>query len=204
MPQRNRSGPFYSVWSFCSIMRGQLPPFMDDTKVVKAIQSDDPAKVTTLANEYITTFFNSFDVAFSGFKKGVMSQHLIDCWTTTSFFHLDSDKISGKEARYLLVFQLALWSCVSNKCFQYITIALVNSKESIKVNEALSWSWMENLVKCVRLTSKFVYHTYATDHQKQYPCCEVLLLAKTLFQTSSTFVHLVSDPTAISALSIFF
>ena len=62
MPQRNRSGPFYSVWSFCSIMRGQLPPFMDDTKVVKAIQSDDPAKVTTLANEYITTFFNSFDV----------------------------------------------------------------------------------------------------------------------------------------------
>ena len=174
-------------------MRGQLPPFMDDTKVVKAIQSDDPAKVTTLANEYITTFFNSFDVAFSGFKKGVMSQHLIDCWTTT-FFHLDSDKIRGKEARYLLVFQLALWSCVSNKCFQYITIALVNSRESIKVNEALSWSWMENLVKCVTITSQSVYQVYASDEQKQYPCCMVLLLPKSLLKITSTFVNLAMDP----------
>ena len=176
-------------------MREKLPPFMDDTKVVKAIQSNDPAKVTTLANEYITTFSNSFNVAFKWFKKGVMSQHLIDCWTTTSFFHLDSDKIRGNEAKYLLVFQLALWSCVSNKCFQYITVALVNSRrESVQVNEALSWSWMENLVKCVTITSQSVYQVYASDEQKQYPCCMVLLLPKSLLKITSTFVNLAMDP----------
>ncbi len=92
---------------------------------------------------------------------------------------------------------MALWSCVSDKCFRYITAALLNSRVDIKVDEEISWSWMENLVKCVTLTSMFVYHSYATDHQKQYPCCEVLLLAKSFSKFSSIFVNLATDPTDI-------
>ena len=208
MPEPNVSDPSYKVWSLCFHVRGQLEGkknFMDNINVVNAIKSNDPDKVTSLANEFISTFRNSISVLFVGGRKGIITPNIMrsDDGQNASF-HLDLDRFRGISINCLIMIQFALWSCVSEKCFRCITALLLNSRVDIKVDEEISWSWMENLVKCVRLTSKFVYHTYASDHQKQYPCCEVLLLAKTLFQTSSTFVRLASDPTAMSALSIFF
>ena len=177
MPKPNCSDPSYKVWKLCFHVRGQLEgkkTFMDNINVVNAIKSNDPDKVTSLANEFISTFRNSISVLFGGGRKGIITPNIMrsDDGQNASF-HLDLDRFRGISINCLIMIQFALWSCVSEKCFRCITAPLLNSRVDIKVDEEISWSWMENLVKCVRLTSKFVYHTYASDHQKQYPCCGV-------------------------------
>jgi hypothetical protein len=184
MPKPNCSDPSYKVWCFCSHVRGQLEGkqnFMDNNKVVNAIKSNDPAKVTSLANEFISTFCDTISVLLVGGRKGFVKHNIMrghDGQNTS--FHLDLNKFRGISINYLIMIQFALWSCVSKKCFWIITGLLLRSRVNVKVDERISWSWMENCLKCVTLTSKFVYHTYATDHQKQYPCCEMLLLALSL------------------------
>ncbi len=150
--------------------------------------------MTSLANKFIGTFWNSVNLLNGGKTKDFIT-HINNGQKT--FFHLDLDKYRGKSIHYMIMFQLALWSCVSDKYFRYITAALLNSRVDIKVDEEISWSWMEDLVKCVMLTSMFVYHSYATDHQKQYPCCKVLLLAKSFSKISSIFLNLATNPTDI-------
>jgi hypothetical protein len=155
---------------------------MNNTQVLNAIKSNDPAKVTSLANKFIGTFWISVNLLNGGKTKDFITQSILD---RKHFFILTLISIEEKASIYLIMFQLALWSCVSNKCFRYITAALLNSRVDIKVDEEILWSWMENLVKCVTLTSMFVYHLYATDHQKQYPCCKVLLFAKSFLKIFS-------------------
>jgi len=208
MPEPNRSDPSYKVWNLCYHVRGQLElkiNFMDNINVVNAIKSNDPAKLTSLAYEFISTFCNTISILFDGGRKGFITHDIMRYVDRQNpSFHLDLVKLRRISINHLIMIQFGLWSCVSEKCFRIITALLLNSRVEIKVDEEISWAWMENFVKCVTLTSKFVYNTYAADHQKQYPCCAMLLLAKSLFETSRTFVCLATNPNALSAMSSFY
>jgi hypothetical protein len=85
---------------------------MDNTQVLNAIESNDPAKVTSLANKFIGTFWNSLNLLNGGKTKDFIT-HINNGQKT--FFHLDLDKYRGKSIHYMVMFPL--WSCVSNKCF---------------------------------------------------------------------------------------
>jgi len=62
MLQYNFSDPSFKVWRFCHHVREVKmlgkKSFMDNIQVLNAIKSNDPAKVTSLGNEFMITFWN--------------------------------------------------------------------------------------------------------------------------------------------------
>lgn len=201
MLEYNLSDPSFKVWRFCHHVREVKmlgkKSFMDNTQVLNAIKSNDPAKVTSLGNEFMIKFWNLINELMVVERKDLTKRMMRSNDGQITFFHLDMDmyRVYG---RNLILIQFALWSCVSEKCFRYITATLINSRMNIKVDEEVSWSWMENLLKCVTLMSTYVYNSYATDHQRQYPCCQVILLVKSFRQISSLFIKLATNPTILS------
>jgi hypothetical protein len=180
MPEPKHRDPSSKVFAFCTYVHRQFlenKTFLDNTQVLNSINSNDSAKMNSLANEFIRTFWksvnlygNSILINWFGWGTKDPITHIIrdnKGWST--LFHLDLDRYEGINVNCLVTLQLALWSCVSDKCFRLITATLLNSRVNVKVDDEISWSWMENLVKCVTLASTSVYHSYATDLQKKFP-----------------------------------
>jgi hypothetical protein len=177
MPEPKHRDPSSKVFVFFTYVRCQLlenKTFLDNTQVMNSIKSNDPAKMNSLANKFIRTFWKSVNlygnsILINWFVWGTINPitHIMrDNKGRSTLFHLDLNRYKGININCLVTLQLALWSCVSNKCFRLITATLLNSRVNVKVDDEISWSWMENLFKCVMLASTFVYHSYATDLQK--------------------------------------
>ena len=146
MPQRNLNHPAYVVWKCCSDVRDQLPRntyFLDNNKIIQAIESNDPARVAELANNFIQRICKS--ITF--FKKSSSEMKIEDDNTYT--FYLDLDKKLVESRNKIITLQLALWSCASSKCYGYISAVLIRHLMDKNVSEENSWLWMECLVQCV-------------------------------------------------------
>ena len=187
MPQRNLNHPAYVVWQFCKDVHDQLPRnacFLDNNKIIQAVESNDPARVAELANNFIRKICKSIPL----FKKSRSEMKIDDNYT----FYLDLDKKIAENK--IVTLQLALWSCASSKCYRYISAVLIRHLSDKNVEEEISWSWMKCLVQCVSCSSKFVYLHSSGDYQKQYPACQVLSLVKSLFNISSFLIGLTTEP----------
>jgi hypothetical protein len=129
MPEPKHRDPASKVFAFCTYVRRQLleetKSFLDNTQVLNSIKSNDPAKMNSLSNEFIRTFWesiklygNSIPIKWFGWGTKDAISHIIgDNQGQCTLFHLDLDRYKGININCLVTLQLALWSRVRDKCF---------------------------------------------------------------------------------------
>lgn len=170
----------------------QFMYFMDSPTVTAAINNNNPAELTKLIKSFIKVALNqieNFGPIFESIKLPKIKSSL-----KNSIFMMNdrvNNDFDNRNARQLIMIQLAVWSVVSSETFKSITSLLLNFwNKKIDVNKFDKnkvWLWLYNLISCILATTSCVYKINATDFQSKNPVCQLLLLEASIHHNSLPF-----------------
>jgi hypothetical protein len=196
------------IWCLCSHVHQQLGRryFMEDPSVAKAIKNNQPKEVSKGINSLIGEalgHISMHDILVGRYvqlqsMKFLMQDYgnLVAHITSESHEPLSVNKKKLElHHKILIIIQLMIWSCISDLSYTYITFMLhFFTREKIYLGQDELWSWLYCLTTCVLFNTSIVYDKYATNDEKKYPTCQLLLLPMAIQHNSVNFTLVGSKP----------
>lgn len=195
------------IWCLCSHVHRQLGSryLMEDPSVAKAIENNKPKEVSKGINSLIREALGHISDTLVGIylqsqsMKFLMQDYgnLVAHVTSQSHEQLSVNKKQLElHRKMLIIIQLTIWSCISRLSYSYITRVLhFFMREKIYLGQDELWSWLYCLTTCVSFNTSIVYDKYATNDEKKYPTCQLLLLPMAIQHNSVNFARVGSKPT---------
>ena len=172
--------------------------FMDDPLLKKAIETNDPEKLSEVTDSFFTNANGQISQIYPPLGKYLQREEMRYICSSYSRFisevnggsmkffsddrgFLNSEKDIGDYEKIVITIQLSLWSRISFECFKWICIAALHCLMMNKdIGDRELWSWLHSFTTCVSCSTSYVYDMSATVSEKKNPSCQVLLLSNSI------------------------
>ena len=197
------------LWCFCARVHTLLGKrfFLQDPSVVTAIENNQPKVFADTMNSLIQKAFAKISMKRTKFGK-YLSLPKIQCLIQDYgrlMEHITSDSekqlllVNKKKLschhKVLIIIQLTIWSCSSEVGYTNVAFLLhyfIRAKINLGSDE--TWSWLYWLTTCVSFNTSLIYDKHATNDEKKYPTCQLLLLPMAIKPHTVNFAAVATKP----------